>query len=105
MAYLGHPVSRRRVWTPREVFVDICTRNGREETAEFVGERILRVVVVVVVVVTVTTIEGSRRELDLADGRNEGDDVDPVHRFEVFFRDSTCGNAACTNVRVAVATN
>jgi hypothetical protein len=79
------------------MLVHVCTRHISEEQSELVRECVLRVVVVGVVIDIIALADNlrTRRELDLADGGNEGDDVYAVYRLQIFFCDSTSGYTAC----------
>jgi hypothetical protein len=84
------------------MLVHVCTRYISEEQSELLRECVLRVVIAVVAVVAVvidivviSDNQRTRRELDLADGRNEGDDVYAIYRLQIFLRNCASGYTAC----------
>jgi len=82
-AYLCHPLRCRWVRTSRGILVDLFSSDRLQKRKEFFGKCVLSLVIRVV--------EGrwdGRREVDLANRRDERDDLDSIRLFEVLFGDS-----------------
>lgn len=75
----------------RGVGIDLLARHGFEELDELGPQGLLDRVVVVARGLGGRADRG--RQVDLADGGHEGDDLNAVHRLQVLLRDSSRGNA------------
>ena len=86
-AYLGHSLRCRWVRTSRGILVDLFSSDRLEKCKKFFRKCILNLIIRVV--------EGrwdSRREVDLANRRDECDDFDSIRLFEVLFSDGASRN-------------
>lgn len=86
---LSHTVCCPWVRALRRVLIDLFAGNGRQDL-----EELWRGCIVGVVVICVVVGWDCVRNMDLADGRNESDDLDPISLLEVLFSDRSCSNTA-----------
>lgn len=83
--YLSHTISCFWMRTPCRMFVDLFTGDGRDEFEKLRGDSII----------TVLILGGCSDvgQMNFSYRRDESDDLDTKHLLEVFFGDSTGGNA------------
>jgi len=74
------------------MFVNLFTGDGRDEFEKLRGDSICDII-------TVLILEGCSDvgQMNFSHRRDESDDLDIIHLFEVFFGDSTGGNATWNN--------
>lgn len=90
-ANLGHPIRRLLMWASRQLRIHLFAAHRLEDINEFRTQRVLYFVVILVLV-GLARDEGG--DVDLPDGRDECDDLDPVCELEVFLRYGTSSHSA-----------